>query len=53
MREQAEAARAAYRLWGSDSRLGSVAAVIIVAVFIGWPLLRFWRMYRAGGERRS
>ena len=53
MREQAEAARAAYRLWKTDSRAGSVAAVVLVATFIGWPLFRLWQARRAGGERRS
>lgn len=51
MKQQAEAARAAYRLWKSESRVGTLAAALLLLVFIGWPLFRFWRGYRQGGER--
>lgn len=50
MRQQAEAARAAYRLWKSESRAGTVAAVVLVVAFLGWPLFQYWRASR-GGER--
>jgi hypothetical protein len=43
MKREVEAARAAYRLWDDDSTAGTVAAVLLVVVFLGWPLFRYWR----------
>lgn len=51
MKKQVEAARAAHRLWKSDSRLGTFAAVVLLLAFVGWPLFRFWRASRSGGAR--
>lgn len=51
MRREAEAAHAAYRLWKSESRAGTVAAVVLVVGFLGRPLFQYWRASRAGGER--
>lgn len=48
MKREVEAARAAYRLWDDDSTLGTVAAVLLVVVFLGWPLFQYWR---AGGRQ--
>jgi hypothetical protein len=45
-----EATRAAYRLWRDDSRIGTVAAIILVVLFVGWPLYRIWKQID-GGER--
>lgn len=50
MRREAEAAHAAYRLWKSESRAGTVAAAVLVVAFFGWPLFQWWRA-SSGGNR--
>lgn len=43
MKREVEAVRAAYRLWNDDTRIGTIIAVVLVVVFLGWPLFRYWR----------
>jgi hypothetical protein len=50
-RQSVEAVREAARLWQDETRVGSVVAVVLVLVFVGWPLYRFYRASPAGGER--
>jgi len=50
MKPQVEAAKAARRLWRTEGRVGSVAAVLLVVAFFGWPLYRFWRTSRGDGR---
>jgi hypothetical protein len=43
MKQQVEAVAAARRLWNDDTQAGSVAAVVLVLCFVGWPLYQYWR----------
>jgi hypothetical protein len=45
-----EAVQQARRLWSDDTTAGTLAAVVLVAIFLGWPAYRFWKGTR-GGER--
>jgi hypothetical protein len=51
MKKEVEAARAAYRLWNDETTIGTVAAIVLVVAFLGWPLFQAWRSSRTGGER--
>lgn len=43
MQQQVQAAKWAHRLWSSNDRWESVAAVILVVVVIGVPLYQAYR----------
>jgi uncharacterized membrane protein YciS (DUF1049 family) len=49
MSREGEAVRLAYGLWRSESRLGTLVAVVLVVAFVGPAVLRFWRANRAAG----
>lgn len=49
-KQAVEAVQQARRLWNDETTIGSVAAVVLVGIFIGWPAYRFWKASR-GGER--
>jgi hypothetical protein len=37
------AVRHARRLWNDETRVGTYAAIVLVTIFVGWPLWRLWR----------
>jgi hypothetical protein len=41
-----EALRHARRLWRSDDRIETYAAILLVAIFLGWPTYRAWKASR-------
>jgi len=47
MKQQVQAARQAWRLWNDDTRSGSLAAVVLVIVFIGPVAYQLWKFNRA------
>jgi hypothetical protein len=47
MSQHVEAARHAWRLWNDETVVGSIAALVLVAVFFGPVLRRVWRYHRA------
>jgi hypothetical protein len=42
-KQSVEAVRQAYRLWNDETTVGTVVAVVLVAIFVGWPLFRTYR----------
>jgi len=50
-RQSVEALQSARRLWSDDTTIGTLAAVVLVAVFVLWPVYRFYKASPAGGER--
>jgi hypothetical protein len=47
-KQAVEAFQQARRLWSDDTTTGTVAAVLLVALFIGWPAYRLWKPSRRG-----
>jgi hypothetical protein len=33
----------ARRLWEDETKVGTYVAVLLVVIFVGWPLVRLWR----------
>ena len=50
MRKQVDAARQAWRLWNDDTRSGSLAAVVLVIVFLGPVVYQLWKFKRAANR---
>ena len=50
MKKQVEAARQAWKLWNDDTRSGSLAAVVLVIVFIGPVAYQLWKFKRAANR---
>lgn len=46
-KQAVEAVQQARRLWNDETIIGSVAAVVLVAIFLGWPAYRFWKGSRS------
>lgn len=47
-KQSVEAVQEARRLWGDDTTSGTVAAVILLVIFVGWPLYRLRKATRGG-----
>ncbi|WP_157573420.1 hypothetical protein [Haloplanus natans] len=45
-KQSVEAVQSAWRLWSDETTAGTVAAVILVAIFVGWPTYRLWKASR-------
>jgi hypothetical protein len=41
-----KALRQAQRLWQSDDRFETYAAILLVVIFLGWPTYRAWKASR-------
>jgi len=50
-KQSVDALRIARRLWSDDTTIGTLAAVVLVAVFVLWPLYRLYQASPAGGDR--
>lgn len=50
MRQRVEAARQAWKLWNDDTRSGSLAAVVLVIVFLGPVVYQLWKLKRAANR---
>lgn len=50
MRQRVEAARQAWKLWNDDTRSGSLAAVVLVIVFLGPVVYQLWKFKRAANR---
>jgi hypothetical protein len=44
--QSVEAVRAAWKLWSDETTVGTIAAAILVAIFVGWPAYRLWKASR-------
>jgi hypothetical protein len=40
------ALRHARRMWQDETRVGTYIAVLLVAIFVGWPAYSFWKSHR-------
>lgn len=49
-RQIVEAIQHAAQLWQDETKVGSIAAVVLVAAFVGWPAYRLWKASRGGGR---